>query len=157
MGRRSAIILILAVLFMFSMTSVFADVSISKERTTVTNLLPNITIYMDTDQTYDVNKDELQVLVNETKTDVQSVKTFEKTDQNTNYFILVDISKSLPKDSFEAIKQGIIGFGKQLNKEDKVYLIPFGESVYAEEKAMDPTGSDFEQAVKHKNTNPSLE
>ena len=106
MGRRSAIILILAVLFMFSMTSVFADVSISKERTTVTNLLPNITIYMDTDQTYDVNKDELQVLVNETKTDVQSVKTFEKTDQNTNYFILVDISKSLPKDSFEAIKQG---------------------------------------------------
>ena len=47
MGRRSAIILILAVFFMFSTTSVFADVSISKERTTVTNLLPDITIYMD--------------------------------------------------------------------------------------------------------------
>ena len=108
MGRRSAIILILAVFFMVSTTSVFADVSISKERTTVTNLLPDITIYMDTDQTYDVNKDELQVLVNETKTDVQSVKPFEKTDQNTNYFILVDISKSLPKDSFEAIKQGMV-------------------------------------------------
>lgn len=148
MGRRSAIILILAVLFMFSMTSVFADVSISKERTTVTNLLPDITIYMDTDQTYDVNKDELQVLVNEKKTDIQSVKPFNKTDQNTNYFILVDISKSLPKDSFEAIKKGVIGFGKKLNKEDKVYLIPFGESVYAENEEMDPTGSDFEAAVK---------
>lgn len=71
---------------MFSMTSVFADVSISKERTTVTNLLPDITIYMDTDQTYDVNKDELQVLVNEKKTDIQSVKPFNKTDQKHQLF-----------------------------------------------------------------------
>lgn len=60
----------------------------------------------------------------------------------------MDISKSLPKDSFEAIKKGVIGFGKKLNKEDKAYLIPFGESVYAENEEMDPTGSDFEAEVK---------
>lgn len=148
MGRRSAIILILTVFFMLSTTAVFADVPISGNRTTITNLLPDITIYMDTNQTYDVNKDELQVLVNEKKTDIQSVKPFNKTDQNTNYFILIDISKSLSKDSFEAIKTGVIGFGKKLNKRDKAYLIPFGESVYAEDKAMDPTGTDFEAAVE---------
>lgn len=140
--------LILAVMMTSGAVCAFSEVSVSSERTTVVNLLPDVTVYMDTDKAYDMNAENTKIYVDETEADVKTVKTFKKLKQGITYFILVDTSKSISEDEFAAIKEGILSFGDSLTEKDKVYLIPFGESVYSFDRAFDPTDSEFRSTVE---------
>lgn len=153
MGKRISLIITLLFLIMATAVPAYGSVQISSERTTVINSLPDVTIYMDTDEDYGADEKNTTVLVNDEKTDISSVGKFKETGDGVNYYLLVDLSKSIEKEDFDAIKSAIIDFGKTLSAKDKVYLIPFGETVYVQETAYDPTGQEFQNAVNALNLN----
>lgn len=146
MGRIK-IFIILMFLAITTVVPAYAEVNIAPERTTVVNSLPEVTIYMDTDKNMNANMNNTEVLVDDEITDIQSVGAFKKLDEGITYYILIDLSKSVSAMDFETIKKGIINFSRGLSKKDKVYLVPFGETVYMHDTAYDPTDAELEQEV----------
>ena len=149
MVRRIFIfVLTLTIITTATMSFSYADVPISDERTSVTNKLPSITIYSDTDKNYGATLKNTEVKVNDKETDVVSVDVFKDTGEGVTYFILVDVSKSISDDDFLLIKNSIKAFSSKLSPKDKIYLVSFGDMVYPAGEAFDPASDEFVQAVE---------
>lgn len=58
-----------------------------------------------------------------------SAAPFSQTGEGIDYYILLDISNSMPSSYFTRLKSGIGDFGRGLSGQDRVSLITFGESV----------------------------
>lgn len=54
---------------------------------------------------------------------------FSQSGEGIGYYILLDISNSMPKSYFSKLKEGIARFGQSLSDADQATLITFGESV----------------------------
>lgn len=147
MVRKIAVILTALVMVMSAVTFSFAELKISPDRTTVINSLPKVVLYMDTDNNYNANIENTEVFVNDEKTDVQEVSVFSETGEAITYYILVDLSKSITENDFKTIKKGIKGFINKLSTSDKVVLVPFGESIYADGKVYDPSDAALVKAI----------
>lgn len=147
MERRILTVIITITLLMTTAVPGFAALKISPERTTVVNSLPEVILYMDTDETYKATKENTQVFVNDEKTDIQEIKKFKKTGEGITYYILVDLSKSITEEDFEVIKTGINSFAGMLSDEDMILLIPFGETLYADDTMYKPSDEEFKKAV----------
>lgn len=58
-----------------------------------------------------------------------STRQFSETEEGIYFYILLDISDSIPNSYFEKIKKGIINLQMKLNERDKIILFTFGEDV----------------------------
>lgn len=68
-----------------------------------------------------------------------STTVFSQTGEGIDYYILLDVSNSIPSSYFTKLKSGIAGFCRGLSSYDRVSLITFGENVLVlGEKTGDP-------------------
>lgn len=68
---------------------------------------------------------------------------FSQTGEGIEYYILLDISNSMPDAYFHKLKKGIAQFGQSLSDEDKAVLITFGEAIKVQgDLKMDPAKLD---------------
>jgi len=56
-------------------------------------------------------------------------RTFAETGEPVYYYILLDVSNSIPDAYFQAVKQAVVSFEGQLNAQDRMALYTFGETV----------------------------
>lgn len=148
MGKRVIVVSILSVMItLITVVYSYGDVSISKDRTSVTNKLPSVTIYSDTDKDYNANLENTEVKVNDRETDIDSVDVFKNLNEGSTYFMLVDVSQSISVEDFSLIKKSVKSFAANLSSKDKIYLISFGDMVYPASKAFDPGSDEFMKAV----------
>lgn len=141
------IIAVVLLLTLMSINNCFASVPVTDERTTVKNSLPNVTLYLDTDVDYNVSLDNTTVLINDSKTDIEYSDKFIESGEGVTYFILIDISKSIRTFDFQLIKDAVLYYSKMLDNKDRVYVIPFGESVYVEQEPYTPNSNELTDAV----------
>lgn len=147
MERKIAIAIVAIMLIMSTVVCSFAELNITPERTTVVNSLPQVVLYMDTSHDYGANSENTRVLINEEKTDIQSVGTFKDMGEGATYYILIDLSGSIHKDDFESIKSGVKNFVKSLDKKDRIVIVPFGETVYQNDTVYDFSSDEFVKAI----------
>ena len=127
----------------------FAETGITKERVAITNSLPDVTLYLDTDMDYGMNMENTRVFVNDSETDLQSVETFAETGEGAAYFALIDISRSIAEEEFELIKRSLVEFVEKLSSNDRVYVIPFGESVYLDKTPYVPGAENLKAVIEN--------
>lgn len=65
----------------------------------------------------------------ETKLTFESVLPFRESGEGIYYYVLLDVSGSIPKAYFSSIKEGILNLEKGLGDRDKMILCTFGEDV----------------------------
>lgn len=149
MGRFIKLIsAIISFLLLMGTSLCFAQVPVTEGRTAVTNTLPDVTIYADTDMDYSINEDAIQVYVDGHKTDLQWAGTFKETREGAVYSFLIDVSGSISEADFQMVKKSILDFANNLSDKDRIYLIPFGESVYGESILYTPRTEELIKAVE---------
>lgn len=147
MGRRIVVLLLTVMMVTMTAGYAFADVPISAERTSVTNSLPSVTIYSDTDRDYGASSENTEVKVNDSETDIESVEVFKDSGEGATYFMLIDVSASLSEEDLALIKRSVKNFAGELSSNDRIYLISFGDMVYSQSEAFDPASTEFASAV----------
>lgn len=126
----------------------FGDTGETAERSIAVNELPNITLYIDTDQTNNIKKENLQVYVDDEQADLQWIGSFEETGDGVIYSFLVDVSESVGNPDFKDIKRKIITFSNSLSDKDRICIVPYGESVYSDQTLYQPGTKAFSDAVE---------
>lgn len=129
-------------------TAGFGAVNATGERTTVINSLPELTVYSDTDRDYGLADKDIKVYVNDAETEFESASTFGESGERLICFMLIDVSRSLQSKDLDLIKESIESFAESLSGEDRIFLIPFGESVYTDKTAYEPRSEKFAKAVE---------
>ena len=73
--------------------------------------------------------DQMEAYLGDEKLDFVSQTTFEETGAGIYYYVLLDISGSIPQSYFNEIKEGILEIQKNLRGQDRLILCSFGEEV----------------------------
>ena len=139
--------LIMTALCLMATEMSFAGTSVSEERTTIRNMLPDMVIYADTDTECDLTVDNTKAYVNDKEAEVEWAGTFAETGEGAVYYLMIDISRSIDEDDFQLIKESVLDFTSALSDKDTVKLIPFGESVYINETDYSPASEELKEAV----------
>lgn len=117
--------------------------------------LPEIYVYSDA---LSAKEREYTAYLGGEKLAQKSVMSFRESGQGIYYFILLDISNSIPTAYFNNIKTDILEFQNKLGPKDKLFLYTFGEAV---EKKLDGNQSSDYAAkilkdIKNKDNRTSL-
>lgn len=86
--------------------------------------LPEVTVYGANWQ-----DDGLEAFLGKDSLSYAGKTTFAQTGEAVYYYILLDVSNSMPGTYFQAVKQSIINFEGLLNAQDRMALYTFGETV----------------------------
>lgn len=133
MGKRVIRFLCVCLLCSISaMTSLAVQVRDTDENVSIEQVylnMPEITVYG-----YGLNQMEKQpeAYLGNQKLQMVSAGSFAQSGEGINYYILLDISNSMPDNYFSYIKDGIAAFSNTLSENDSATLITFGESVTVE-------------------------
>ncbi|MGN8767013.1 FHA domain-containing protein [Blautia massiliensis (ex Liu et al. 2021)] len=87
--------------------------------------MPDVTAYYRSSQ----GDSDLEAYLGGEKLSLKDVENFEKTGEAVEYYILVDISSSLPQERFVDIKAALTQFHSELRENDSMVLITFGNEV----------------------------
>ncbi|MGL5436053.1 MAG: FHA domain-containing protein [Lachnospiraceae bacterium] len=123
MGKR---ITYLSALCMFVICllsySVFADEVSSVEQVYVN--LPEVTVY-----TRNIETNQMEAALGERTLEFIKTSKFSDSGEPIYYYLLLDVSNSMPEAGFESIKQSILEFDLSLRADDRMIFYTFGESV----------------------------
>ncbi len=89
--------------------------------------LPEVTVYGQNLRVEDTSKQESYL--GSEKLALSQQIDFAQSGEGVYYYILLDISNSMPDTYFDNIKNGILQFEKKLGPQDRMVLYTFGESV----------------------------
>lgn len=89
--------------------------------------MPEVTIYLRSDEQPTVQ--DLEITLGAETLSAQEIVTYASTGMATDYFVLVDVSNSIPSAYCESIKTALNEFTETLGDEDKMVLLSFGEEV----------------------------
>lgn len=89
--------------------------------------MPDVSIYLRSEE--QPNPDDLEITLGKEALAVQNIMAYEKTGMATDYFVLVDVSNSIPTEYCESIKSALNSFSTSLGTNDKMVLLSFGEEV----------------------------
>lgn len=98
--------------------------------------------------------EELEAFLGQEQLSYIERTTFAETGEPIYYYILLDVSNSMPNAYFQAIKQSIINFEGLLNEQDRMALYTFGETVelrLAEEHTPEDTSAVMESLTNTDN------
>jgi len=141
------IFLCIVLAFVLGIGTAFAGTPIQKETTTVTNSLPEVTVYMPTDVEGTYNTENIEVFVDDMKTELQSVNTMKDMEKGISYFVLMDVSTSIADEDLARIKESIRSFVADLSQKDTIYFVPFGEEVYGDKVGYAPDSDELLQQI----------
>lgn len=86
--------------------------------------LPEITVYGD-----GIQETVLEGYLGQENLQMVSAEAFSDTAEPIYYYVLLDVSNSMPESYFEAVKQSISSFEATLGENDRMILYTFGEQV----------------------------
>lgn len=89
--------------------------------------MPELTAYVRSD--VQLEADDLEIWLEEEMLETVSVTEFALAGEPTDYFVLVDVSNSIPDAYCEAVKNALTDFSDGLRDGDKMILLSFGEEV----------------------------
>lgn len=89
--------------------------------------MPELVAYIRSEEKPQV--DNLEAWLEEDKLVVRNIEKFGDTDKGTDYFVLVDVSNSMPDIYCESIKEALTDFSAGIEENDKMILLAFGEEV----------------------------
>lgn len=98
--------------------------------------------------------EELEAFLGQEQLSYIERTTFAQTGEPIYYYILLDVSNSMPNAYFQAIKQSIVNFEGLLNEQDRMALYTFGETVelrLAEEHTPEDTAAVMESVTNTDN------
>lgn len=133
MGKRVIRFLCVCLLCSMSVMTVAAgQVRDTEENVSIEQVylnMPELTVYG-----YGLNRPEAQpeAYLGTEKLQMVSAMPFAESGEGINYYILLDVSNSMPNAYFSRIKDGIAAFSTQLSDRDQATLITFGETVKVE-------------------------
>ncbi len=125
MGKRIKLLLagvVLLVSLCMGGVAALAEESPSIEQVFVN--LPEVTVYGS-----NWPQEELQGFLGQNRLTYVERKKFAETGEPVYYYILLDVSNSMPNAYFQALKQAIANFEGLLNAQDRMALYTFGETV----------------------------
>ena len=126
MGKRLKFLVVLFTLSLFVLT-VSADEADTASIEQVYVNLPQVTVY-GRNLTLENTADQ-ETYLGGAKLTPAGNQNFSESDEGVIYYLLLDISNSVPPDYFERIKNGILQFESALGQKDHLVLYTFGESV----------------------------
>ncbi len=115
---------LLALLFLFE-----ADEAVASERFEVEQIqecMPQVKTYIRS--SFMLDKEDIQVWIDEMPLEISEICSFSETEEKLAYYILVDISASIPNRYFTKEKEALIAFVESLG-ENHLTLISFGDEV----------------------------
>ena len=86
--------------------------------------MPAVTVYG-----YGIKDAEQQAHLGDKTLQLTNVVPFRDTDEGTDYYVLMDVSNSIPNSYFREIRTAVESFANGLSEKDSGKLITFGESV----------------------------
>lgn len=98
--------------------------------------------------------EELEAFLGQEQLSYIERTTFAQTGEPIYYYILLDVSNSMPNAYFQAVKQSIVNFESLLNEQDRMALYTFGETVelrLAEEHTPEDTAAVMESVTNTDN------
>jgi len=124
MGKRIISIVIFLCILLGMTSIVYADAESPSIEQVYLNM-PDVTVY-----TYGIEKDQsVEGFLDGEKLTLDKNVDFDTTKEGVQYYVLLDISGSIPKDYFQEMKKSIIDFYSTLSPNDGFSLITFGETV----------------------------
>lgn len=109
----------------------------------IQELMPTIKMYVNS--SFDIQDEDIEVWLEEAKLDVCEVGRFAEQEEKISYYILTDISASIPNKYFKSIKNTLTDFVTNKLQEDYLTLITFGDEVSV---VFEGTGEDSQYAME---------
>ena len=131
------------IFFMFPTFCVRAEEKIEIEQV-ITNM-PSVEMYVRSGEMPD--KNDLEVRLLEELLTVDNIQLYSEKNEGTDYFVLVDISNSMPDGYCKEIKSALSDFMDTVSEKDRVILMSFGEEVTTLLKGNEST-DERKQAVE---------
>lgn len=124
MGKRKlAGVLLLLCLFIFSVNAGAEEKDCQIEQVSIR--MPKVTVYYRAD----TPEEHYEAYLGGKNLSNQNTLPFLKTGEGVDYYLLLDISASIPEKTFDNIKAGINKFIASLNENDRCILLSFGNEV----------------------------
>ena len=124
MGKRIIYMIICLCIFLGNTLTARAEAESPRIEQVYLNM-PDITVY-----SYGIGQDQnVEGFLDGKKLSLDSKVDFKSTGEGIQYYILLDISGSIPKDYFNKMKESIVNFHSTLSPNDGFSLITFGETV----------------------------
>ena len=124
MGKRIIYMIICLCIFLGNTLTARAEVESPRIEQVYLNM-PDITVY-----SYGIGQNQnVEGFLDGKKLSLDSKVDFKSTGEGIQYYILLDISGSIPKDYFNKMKESIVNFHSTLSPNDGFSLITFGETV----------------------------
>lgn len=126
MGKRLKFLVVLFTLSLFVLTVSAEEADTASIEQVYVNL-PQVTVY-GRNLTLENTADQ-ETYLGGVKLTPAGNQNFSESDEGVIYYLLLDISNSVPPDYFEQIKNGVLQFESALGQKDHLVLYTFGESV----------------------------
>lgn len=126
MGKRLGLFVVLFTLNLFILTVSAEEADTASIEQVYVNL-PQVTVY--SRNLISENTADREAYLGGAKLTPAGETGFSETGEGVIYYLLLDISNSVPPDYFEQIKKGILQFEEELGPRDHLVLYTFGESV----------------------------
>lgn len=142
-------------LVLASMPVMTAEASESMEIEQVIANMPDIELYVRNEEQPDA--DDLKVRLEGELLTIHSIQLYEETDAATDFFVLVDVSNSIPDSYCKEIKNALTEFMASVEEKDNVVLVSFGEEVITLLEGNETTDERKETITKlHNNDKKTL-
>lgn len=78
---------------------------------------------------YDLANRDVKAYLGDTGLEMVNTQPFEESGEGLYYYVLLDVSNSMPESYFSRLKEGIISFAGGMSEKDRMFLYTFGEDV----------------------------
>lgn len=136
--RKKLTLCVLMMVMGIWMTPVYGAENIVIEQAKVN--MPNISLYVHRTENETFSKDNIEAYLGQELLRTDKVSRFDKDQTGSRYVFLMDISSSVPSDTFEQMKKELKSFQGKMGREDRWTLMTFGEkvaTVFQNQKASD--------------------
>ena len=127
MGRIKKLIVTCVVLILLLMPAGTLTAANDFEIEQIYAKMPDIQFYFRSET--EPKADDLEVTIGQETLDINRITRYGESGLATDYFVLVDVSNSMPDEYCESIKEALTVFTETIGKNDKMVLLSFGEQV----------------------------
>lgn len=144
--RNKGIICFLIFVLGISMMTVYGADTVVIEQAKVN--MPKITLYVHKEGNKTLSKNDVEAYLGEERLETTKVNQFDQNQEGSRYVFLMDLSSSVPEETFEKMKNQLKSFQKKMGASDRWTLITFGEqvgTVFQNKKASDKVSDKIDR------------
>lgn len=144
--RNKRIVCFLIFVLGISMMNVYGADTVVIEQAKVN--MPKITLYVHKDGNKTLSKNNVEAYLGQERLETTKVNQFDQDQEGSRYVFLMDLSSSVPKETFEQMKKELKSFQKRMGVSDRWTLMTFGEqvgTVFQNKKASDKVSDKIDR------------